>query len=130
MNPKTLVLDGARFSDVEGFYEEVERVFTRDLDWKLAPNLDAFNDILYGGFGVYEGDDLITLIWKNIAKSKEDLGFETTRKYYEHRFALGFPNKAHWELQLQELLAGRGQTLFEIIVEIIADHKNIELREA
>ena len=130
MNPKTLVLDGARFSGVAGFYEEVECLFTKDLHWKPAHNLDAFHDLLYGGFGVYASGEPVVLIWKNSAKSAQDLGFETTRKYYEHRFELGFPNPAHWQKQLQELLAGRGQTFFEIVVEIIKDHSNIELREA
>jgi RNAse (barnase) inhibitor barstar len=130
MNKKILLLDGNRFYDVEGFYEEVERVFTKDLPWKPAPNLDAFNDLLYGDFGVYGGRESVVVIWKNIAKSREELGFETTKKYYEYRFAQGTPNPAHWERQLQELLDGTGQTLFEIIVEIIKDHKNIEFREA
>lgn len=128
MNRKTLVLDGNRFGDVAGFYEEVERVFTKNLDWKPAHNLDAFNDLLYGGFGVYESREQIILRWKNSAKSAADLGFETTRKYYEYRFALGFPNPAHWQKLLQELLAGKGQTLFELIGAIVKDHPNIALK--
>ena len=37
-----------------GFYDEVEQVFTCGLDWKIGRNLDAFNDILRGGFGRHE----------------------------------------------------------------------------
>ena len=44
-------IDGRRFSNMAGFYDEVERVFTCGLDWKIGRNLDAFNDILRGGFG-------------------------------------------------------------------------------
>ena len=42
---------GRRFSNMAGFYNEVERVFTSGLDWKIGRNLNAFNDILRGGFG-------------------------------------------------------------------------------
>ena len=47
-------IDGRRFSNLAGFYDEVERVFTCGLDWKIGRNLDAFNDILRGGFGRHE----------------------------------------------------------------------------
>ena len=46
--------DGRRFSNMAGFYDEVERVFTSGLDWKIGRNLNAFNDILRGGFGWHE----------------------------------------------------------------------------
>ena len=47
-------IDGRRFSNMAGFYDEVERVFTSGLDWKIGRNLNAFNDILRGGFGRHE----------------------------------------------------------------------------
>ena len=47
---EVFTIDGRRFSNMAGFYDEVERVFTFGLDWKIGRNLDAFNDILRGGF--------------------------------------------------------------------------------
>lgn len=35
-------IDGRRFSSMAGFYDEVERVFTFGLDWKIGRNLNAF----------------------------------------------------------------------------------------
>jgi len=37
-------------------------------------NLDAFNDVLWGGFGVFNYDESIKLVWEHSAKSKKDLG--------------------------------------------------------
>ena len=48
---EVFTIDGRRFSNMAGFYDEVERVFTFGLDWKIGRNLDAFNDILRGGLG-------------------------------------------------------------------------------
>jgi len=73
---QTLTIDGENFSDLEGFYNEVDRLLTKDLDWQTGHNLDAFNDLLCGGFGVFEYEEQIDLIWKNFAKSIEDLGEE------------------------------------------------------
>ena len=47
-------IDGRRFSNMAGFYDEVEQVFICGLDWKIGRNLNAFNDILRGGFGRHE----------------------------------------------------------------------------
>ena len=48
---EVFTIDGRRFSNMAGFYDEVERVFTLGLDRKIGRNLNAFNDILRGGFG-------------------------------------------------------------------------------
>jgi RNAse (barnase) inhibitor barstar len=48
------IIDGSHFSTMKGFYDEVERVFTFGLNWKIGRNLDAFNDILRGGFGRHD----------------------------------------------------------------------------
>jgi RNAse (barnase) inhibitor barstar len=57
---KTYEIDGSRFATLDEFYDELDRV----LD--LSPwgrNLDAFNDILRGGFGT--PDERFVLHWKN-----------------------------------------------------------------
>ena len=45
----------------------------------MGRNLDAFNDVLRGGFEVFEYEENINMTWKNSEKSKKDLGsmFET-----------------------------------------------------
>lgn len=70
---KTIELDGNNFSDIESFYDEVQKkLYANDEDW--GRNLDAFNDILFGGFGVFGAGENIKLVWKNSEKSKRDLG--------------------------------------------------------
>ena len=53
-----------------------ERVFTFSLDWKTGRNLNAFNDILRGGFGRHEYGQPIHIQWLSYEKSVRDLGKE------------------------------------------------------
>ncbi|MEI3789435.1 MULTISPECIES: ribonuclease inhibitor [unclassified Chryseobacterium] len=124
---KIITIDGRHFSDLPGFYDEVSSVLMKDTDWK-AGTLDGFDDILYGGFGVFEGGEEIEIIWKESQKSKEDLGLESTRNFYQNKIRQGKPfNIQLMQQKLEDLLSGKGQTLFEILVEIIESHKNITL---
>ena len=116
---KMTVINGGHFSDLEGFYEEISQLFMKDEDWKVG-TLDGFDDILYG----VETD----ITWKDSQKSKEDLGFDLTKKFYENKIKQRKPfNVQLIQQKLAELIAGNGQTLFEILIEIIESHKNITL---
>jgi len=113
------VINGSHFSNLEAFYEEVSSLFLKDEDWKVG-TLDGFDDILYG----YEGE----IIWKNAQKSKKDLGFDLTKEFYENKIRQGKPfNVTLIQQKLDDLINGNGQTLFEILIEIIESHKNIKL---
>ena len=70
-------IDGRHFSDMDGFYDEVEQVFTSVLDRRIGRNLNAFNDILRGGFGRHEFGNPIHIKWLSYEKSVRDLGKET-----------------------------------------------------
>jgi hypothetical protein len=64
-----LVIDGAAFSDFAGFTQG----FSRLLDgYQWRGGLDAFNDILGGGFGT--PGDRWTLRWLNSEVSRSALG--------------------------------------------------------
>ncbi|WP_083206676.1 ribonuclease inhibitor [Chryseobacterium sp. CBo1] len=118
-NKEMTVINGSHFSDLEGFYEEISLLFMKDEDWKVG-TLDGFDDILYG----IDSD----ITWKNSQKSKEDLGFEATREFYVNKISQGKPfNIKLIQQKLDDLIAGNGQTLFEILVEIIDSHQNIQL---
>jgi len=103
-------------------------VLTKDLDWQTGHNLDAFNDLLLGGFGVYEFGEPIILIWKNILKSKTDLGFDATKKWYERKIVENKIENQYFKDKLKELTENNGQTLFDIILEIISEHKHIDFK--
>ena len=76
-------IDGRRFSNMAGFYKEVEQVFTFGLDWKIGRNLNAFNDILRGGFGRHEYGQPIHIQWLAYEKSVRNLGKETMETIVE-----------------------------------------------
>lgn len=122
-----IVIHGGHFSSLDGFYEEASSVLMKDVDWKVG-TLDGFDDILYGGFGVFENKEEIEIIWKESQKSKEDLGFVATHEFYENKIRQGQPfNIKLIQQKLNELTDGKGQTLFEILIEIIESHTNITL---
>jgi RNAse (barnase) inhibitor barstar len=76
MKQITVTINGDNFNDLESFYEEVDRFLTKDLDVETGHNLDAFNDILCGDFGVFSYNESLKLIWINFSKSKNFLGEE------------------------------------------------------
>lgn len=96
-----ITIDGAKFSTVEEFYDEIDRLLTRDLTWRTGHNLDAFNDLLRGGFGVHEYGQGLDIRWVNAAKSRRDFGYFRNRREKEE-----------------------GKTLFDLLVEIILDTDN------
>jgi len=72
---RIIEINGNKFSNMKGFYREVESKMTSDLNWKIGRNLDAFNDVLYGGFGVHNIDEKYMLRWHRSEKSKLDLKY-------------------------------------------------------
>jgi hypothetical protein len=70
----------------------------------------------------------VELTWKDAEKSKNELGFDATRDFYQRKINQGKPfNTELIQQKLDELMAGNGQTLFDILIEIIESHKNITL---
>ncbi len=117
---KSATIDGNSFSNLDGFYVEVERKLTRGLDWSIGRNLDAFNDVLRGGFGLHEYGEPLELIWQSSSKSEKDLGYAETLKYVEAKLLSCHPaNVPYVQQDLEDLKAGKGQMLFDIILGII-----------
>jgi RNAse (barnase) inhibitor barstar len=115
---KTYEIDGERFSTLDEFYDEIDRVM------KLSPwghNLDAFNDILRGGFGT--PDDGFTIRWKNHGISKKRLGYPETIRQLKLRLERCHPaNREIVAGYLQDAEHGRDQTVFDWLVDIIRRH--------
>jgi RNAse (barnase) inhibitor barstar len=114
-----LMLDGSRFSDLEGFYDEVSEHLIPGSEW--GRNLDAFNDILRGGFGTPDGGFLLR--WSNSNLSMERLGWAETIRFVEKKLTTCHPqNVPHVEADLAAARCHKGETLFELIVDIIRKH--------
>ena len=126
---KKIEIDGNKFSNMIEFYDEIEKKFTKDLNWKIGRNLNAFNDVLRGGFGIHVYKEKIEVIWSNSEISKSQLGIEETVKYLEQVLESYHPSNskdAKEELKLARI--GKGEILFELIVRIIKEHEHIKLK--
>ena len=112
-------LDGAAFDSLEGFYDEVSRKLIPGAEW--GRNLDAFNDILRGGFGGPETG--FTIRWLSSARSRKVLGHEETARWIEARMKDCHPsNLPMFRERLAAARRGEGETLFDTLVEIIRIH--------
>ena len=119
---KTLYIDGNNFNDIETFQQEMLRLFAPNESWtKLG--LDGFNDVLHGGFGVFDEDEQITIIWLNHEKSMKNLGYPATIKYREERLANGHPaNESYLQEKLSQAKAGQGKTYYDEVIEVLTEH--------
>lgn len=123
-----IILEGKNIHDIPSFYQEINRVFMQNEDWELGESLDAFNDLLYGGFGILKGLPHIQLIWNSSNICSHNLGYDTTKVYYLKKLEPGLLfNRTYHEQKLAELEAGNGRTYFQIILDIISEHPNIQL---
>jgi RNAse (barnase) inhibitor barstar len=123
-----ITIIGQNIRDITTFYKEINRVFMQSEDWKISESLDAFNDLLYGGFGSIMPDKDVEIVWHDIALSKAALGYDPTRSYYIDKLKPQSPfNKKYFENKLEELESGSGQTYFDIIIEVTALHPRIRL---
>jgi RNAse (barnase) inhibitor barstar len=118
MKPR-IEIDGARFTSLEGFYDEISARLIPGATW--GRNLDAFNDILRGGFGTPE--EGFVLVWKNHAVSRERLGSQETARQLRRRLERCHPrNIPSVEQELAAAERGEGPTVFDWLLEIIRDH--------
>ena len=129
MKNKIFILDGNKFDTLEGFCDEAQAILTKDLGWEMGTNLDALNDLFWGGFGAFEYEESIDIIWENSKKSKSDLGYPETIKWLERKLKRCHPsNIPSAKEDLQRAQNNEGPTLFNMIMEIVEEHKHIHLK--
>ncbi len=116
---KTYELDGSTFSTLEEFFEVISRVLIPGSYW--GKNLDAFNDILRGGFGTPDEGFLVK--WINSSISKERLGYpETVRQLEKYLNNCHPSNRESISTKIAKAKQLRGSTVFDWLVEIIEVH--------
>jgi RNAse (barnase) inhibitor barstar len=110
-------IDGTQFATLEEFFSHFgERALTAP--W--GKNLDAFNDVLRGGFGT---PNSFVLRWKNHAVSRQRLGHEETARQLELKLVRCHPaNRAAVAQDLEVAKLHQGPTVFDWLVEIIRVH--------
>jgi RNAse (barnase) inhibitor barstar len=116
---RVIQIDGARFSSLEEFYDEVGERLIPGAYW--GRNLDAFNDILRGGFGT--PNEGFILVWNNHKLSQQRLGYDETVRQLRLRLGRCHPgNVPHVQAQLAAAERREGPTVFDWLVEIIQVH--------
>ncbi len=100
---KTIVLDGNRFSDLDSFYKEIDLLFRKNPEREIRHNFSTLHDMLRGGSRVLKFREPVKLVWKNSTKSMQDLGLKAVNM---------------WAI---------GESFFEVLIDIIGEHKHIEL---
>lgn len=120
MNTKQIYsINGEEFSSLDEFYDSISNNLIPGCDW--GRNLDAFNDILRGGFGTPE--EGFILLWKNSDLSRERLGYDETVKSLEGTLKkCHFTNVPKIEKPLHNAKLGQGPTVFDWLVGIIREH--------
>jgi len=119
MRLPVIEIDGSHFDDLDGFAAQFSARALSGYQWR--GHLDAFNDILRGGFGTPEHG--FVLRWLNSSLSIDRLGYDETIKWLERIRQTCHPsNVPRIEAELAAARRREGPTLFDIIVEIIHTH--------
>lgn len=120
----TYEIDGARFSTLEGFFEEVSTVLIPGVEW--GRNENALLDVLRGGFGT--PPDGFTILWRNHRLSRQRLGYPETARQLEAGLRHCLPeSRDNLRRMLQQAHAREGPTVFDSLIEII---RNEEVKAA
>lgn len=115
-----ITIDGAGFSTLDQFYDEMERLLTVAPGGRIGHNFDALRDLLRGGFGVQQVGQGIDFLWKNAAKSRQDFGYAATACYWQAVLQRCHPaNRERAAQRLAQAQRGEGPTLFAMITELI-----------
>jgi len=119
MQKQSFVIDGLEISTLEEFFDRFQNAVLDGARW--GRNLDAFNDVLRGGFGSPDGG--FVLIWKNHSTSKERLGYGETIRQLEIRLTRCHPdNVPSFQIELDAARRGAGPTVYDWLVEILRTH--------
>ncbi len=120
MRTKPVVeVDGSTFDTLEEFAQVFSQAALVNYTWH--GNLDAFNDILRGGFRTPEGGFILR--WINSAISRQRLGYAETVRQLERRLSECHPaNRSNVAAELDAARSDVGPTVFDWLVEIIKTH--------
>lgn len=80
LTPYVYVIDGKLMTDKDAFYDEVKKQMTDASDFKMGHNLDAFSDVLGGGFGKHAPGEGFCILWRDFRFSLESLGQDFVMK--------------------------------------------------
>ena len=119
MSKPTITIDGTKFANLAEFFSHFQAQALGGAKW--GTNLDAFNDVLRGGFGSPEGGFI--LVWENHELSKDQLGYKETQRQLRRRLKSCHPeNIARVQAELALAASGHGSTVYDWLLGIIRTH--------
>ena len=119
MDKPVVTIDGARFTTLEGFYDEFEHQALKGAKW--GRNLDAFNDVLRGGLRTPQGG--FVLVWQHHAMSRLRLGYAETARQLRRMLATGdSQNEIDTRRDIAAAASRQGSTVFDWLLDIIRAH--------
>ncbi len=119
MQKPVIEIDGLSFDSLAGFFDAFGSAVLGSTDY--GRNLDAFNDVLRGGFGSPDGGFILR--WKHSEVSRNRLGYDQTVRFLERKLTTCHPSNTASVLEDLKLARDRGgETLFDIICGILHSH--------
>jgi len=119
MSKPVITIDGVGFTDLEGFFDHFQRRAPLGAEW--GHNLNAFNDVLRGGFGTPEGG--FVLVWQHHALSRQRLGYaETARQLQRTLVTCDSHSVASVHRDIAQALSKTGSTVYDWLLDIIRKH--------
>ncbi|MGW3658551.1 barstar family protein [Streptomyces sp. NPDC005151] len=114
----TYVIDGSEVTGLERFWQVIGEAVNGPGGY-FGRNFDAFADCLGGGMGTPDDGDFV-FEWRDHALSAQALGHEETARYLRQSLSRVHPtNRPAVQRRLDDALAGRGPTLFDLLVDAL-----------
>ncbi|MEL7425338.1 MAG: barstar family protein [Bacteroidota bacterium] len=73
---REFIIEGSRITTAKSFFKEIERELLVDSSGIRRWSLDVFDDILLGGYGLYNLNEEFRLVWRNYKRSQARLNDE------------------------------------------------------
>ncbi|MGO3886044.1 MAG: ribonuclease inhibitor [Mycetocola sp.] len=122
----THIINGAQIAGITDLYIQLNATLMADEDWDMGASLDALNDVLYQHEGAASPDDPVRVVLTDHEIARAALGMAETRRWLEaKREQPGTFNQDRIQHDLNELTNGTGQTYFDLVCEVFADHPDI-----
>ncbi|MGW6746710.1 barstar family protein [Streptomyces sp. NPDC055025] len=116
----TYVIDGAEVTGLDRFWQVIGAAVNGPGGY-FGSNLDALADCLHGGYGTPDDGDFV-IEWRRHELSRRALGQEETARTLRRRLERAHPdNKTAIQAELDDVLAGRGPTVFDELVQLIEE---------
>jgi RNAse (barnase) inhibitor barstar len=114
-----VTIDGGGFADLQGFFDQFQQGALLEAAW--GRSLDAFNDVLRGGFGTQTGG--FVLLWRHHALSRHRLGQAETARQLRRMLATCHPQKrVSIARDLSLALSNKGSTAYDWLLDSIRGH--------